>query len=62
MRPTSVPAGAMDRDPAGDAIAAIERWSIDAAVAVAICWIAITIGWIAVSIAAIAVSLSLIHI
>jgi hypothetical protein len=28
--------GRMDRDPAGDTIAAIERWPIDAAVAVAI--------------------------
>jgi hypothetical protein len=30
----------MDRDPVGDTIAAIERWPIDAAVAVAISWIA----------------------
>ena len=46
------------RDPAGDAIAAIERRPIDAAGPVAICWraVPITISWIAVPIAAIAVS------
>ena len=45
--------GAMDRDPAGDAIAAIERRPIAAAVPIAISWIAIPIArsWIAVPIA-----------
>ena len=48
----------MDRNPAGDAIAAIERRPIAAAVPIAISWIAIpiAISWIAVPIAAIAVS------
>ena len=45
----SVPSGAMDRDPAGDAIAAIERRPIDAAVPIAISWIAVPIAAIAVS-------------
>ena len=43
------------RDPAGDAIAAIERRPIDAAVPIAISWIAVPIAAIAVSRIAVAI-------
>ena len=52
----------MDRDPAGDAIAAIERRPIDAAVPIAISWIAVPIAAIAVSRIAVAIGRSRIAI